>query len=194
MLGIILCGGQSTRMGTDKGLLKLHANTWARTAADKLETLSLPVLFSVNEGQYAEYASIFPAASLIKDNISLKLKGPLCGVLSVHLEYPSEDLALLACDMPLLEPALLATLLERYQQDPIPDAFVFNNNGEPEPLCGIYKASGLAHIMALYKNHQLPKHSMKFMLEHINTSLLPLTEDQKKSFRNFNAHSELNGM
>jgi molybdopterin-guanine dinucleotide biosynthesis protein A len=36
MLGIILCGGQSLRMGRDKGLLKLEAKTWAQTAIDKM--------------------------------------------------------------------------------------------------------------------------------------------------------------
>jgi molybdenum cofactor guanylyltransferase len=194
MLGTILCGGQSTRMGTDKGLLKLHANTWAKTAADKLATLSLPVILSVNENQFTQYSSIFPASSLIKDDPLLNLKGPLCGVLSVHLKYPTEDLIIIACDMPLLDPVLFSPLLTKYEQEPDGDAFLYSNDGEPEPLCGIYKASGLAQIVERYKNNELPKHSMKFMLEHINTMLLPLPEEQKKSFRNFNAHAELNGL
>lgn len=194
MLGIILCGGQSTRMGTDKGLLKLHADTWAKTAIDKMAMLQLPVMLSVNAIQYPDYAAIFPTEQLIKDNNTLKLKGPLCGVLSVHLQYPDEDLLVLACDMPLMEPALLKELVKNYQQYTDADAFVYTNDGEPEPLCGIYKAKGLMHIIQLYTSHQLPKHSMKYMLEHITTQLLPLTDDQKKYFRNFNAHAELNGL
>lgn len=194
MLGVILCGGKSSRMGTDKGLLKLHAGTWAQTAVDKIVLLELPVVLSVNAVQFPEYATIFPKEQLITDNETLSLKGPLCGVLSVHLQYPSEDLFVLACDMPLMETSLLKELLNHYQQKPGPDAFVYSNNGEPEPLCGIYKANGLSQIVGLYHAAQLPKHSMKFMLDHTNTYLIPISDDQKKYFRNFNAHAELNGL
>jgi molybdopterin-guanine dinucleotide biosynthesis protein A len=194
MLGVVLCGGQSTRMGTDKGLLKLHANTWAQTAVDKLGELKFPIVISVNKNQLNDYASIFSLQQLITDNDSLKLHGPLSGVLSVHLKYPSEDLVLLACDMPLMETELIKELLNQYQQLPAYDAFVFTNDGEPEPLCGIYKSNGLAHILQLYQTNQLSKHSMKYMLEHISTHSIPLPDDKKKAFRNFNAHAELNGL
>ncbi len=194
MIGVILCGGQSTRMGTDKGLLKLHANTWAQTAVDKLADLQLPVVISVNKNQYEDYAAIFSPGQLITDNDSLQIKGPLGGLLSVHIQHPAEDFLLLACDMPLMETELLKELVNNYQQQTNADAFVYTNDGEPEPLCGIYKASGLAHILQLYQSNQLPKHSMKYMLEHINTYSIPLADDKKKSFRNFNAHAELNGL
>jgi molybdopterin-guanine dinucleotide biosynthesis protein A len=194
MTGAILCGGQSSRMGKDKGLLKLEAKTWAQTAIDKMDVLSLPVVLSVNSAQYSEYAAIFPPGQLVKDNESLLLKGPLCGVLSIHLQYPSEDLFVLACDMPLLDPGLLKELLTYYTGHPSFDAFVYTNENEPEPLCGIYKAKGLAHIIDIYRAGQLSRHSMKFMLEHINSYFVPLPADQKTSFRNFNAHSELNGL
>jgi molybdopterin-guanine dinucleotide biosynthesis protein A len=163
MLGVILCGGQSTRMGSDKGLLKLHANTWTQTAIDKVSELQIPVVVSVNNEQYVDYSSIFPPQQLITDNDSLKMKGPLCGILSVHIQHPQEDILILACDMPLMETELLKELMIHYQQD-LADAFVFTNDGEPEPLCGIYKATGLAHILHLYQTGQLPKHSMKYML------------------------------
>ncbi len=116
MIGVILCGGQSSRMGTDKGLLKLHANTWAQTAVDKLAELQLPVVISVNKNQYADYATIFSPQQLITDNDSLQIKGPLAGLLSVHLQHPAEDLLLLACDMPLMETSLLKELLTIYNQ------------------------------------------------------------------------------
>jgi len=194
MLGVILCGGQSSRMGTDKGMIKLHANTWAQTAVDKMANLNLEVVLSVNAIQHNDYLTVFTESQLVKDNDELKLKGPLAGVLSVHLQYPEQDLFVLACDMPLMETAVLSVLLSMELKEPGAAAFVYTNEGEPEPLCAIYKASGLAHINDLLQTGQLTRHSMKFMLEHIATYFTALNDSQKKYFRNFNAHAELNGL
>ena len=194
MLGIILCGGQSLRMGSDKGLLKLESRTWAQTAIDKMAALTIPVKISVNKQQYPEYAEVFSADDLIADNETLELRGPLLGLLSCHLECPDEDLFILACDMPLMEPSILIHLYNKYQQSPNADAYVFTNDNEREPLCGIYTAKGLASIINLLNNGQLTKYSMKFMLDHLTVSAIAANEEQKKCFRNFNAHAELNGL
>ena len=194
MLGLILCGGQSTRMGTDKGMIKLHANTWAQTAVDKMAALNLEVVLSVNAIQYNDYLTVFHESQLVKDKDELPVRGPLAGVLSVHLQYPKEDLFVLACDMPLMEMAVLNELLSMALKEPGAAAFVYTSEGEPEPLCAIYKADGLAHIHDLLKTGQLTRHSMKFMLEHIAVSFTALNDAQKKYFRNFNAHAELNGL
>jgi molybdenum cofactor guanylyltransferase len=194
MLGVILCGGQSSRMGSDKGLLKLEANTWAQTAIDKMAVLNIPVKISVNSKQYPYYEAVFPATDLITDDTTLSLKGPLLGVLSTHLKFPAEDLFILACDMPLIEPFLLNKLFIQYQQEPSFNAYVFTNEGEPEPLCGIYKAKGLSIILDMLVSGRLSKHSMKFTLDHLDTMSIPATDEQKKFFRNFNAHAELNGL
>jgi len=194
MLGIILCGGQSSRMGSDKGLLKLEANNWAQTAINKMSVLNIPVKISVNSKQYPDYADVFSSTDLITDDTTLQLRGPLLGVLSSHIKFPVEDLFILACDMPLMEPSLLDILYTKYQQEFAFNAYVFTNEGEPEPLCGIYKAKGLSIILEMLVSGQLIKHSMKFMLDHLDTMTIPATDEQKKFFKNFNAHAELNGL
>lgn len=193
MLGVVLCGGQSTRMGSDKGLLKLEAKTWAQTAIDKLAVLNIPVKISVNNNQHAGYADVFSSNNLVADNTSLPLRGPLQGVLSSHLQFPTEDLFILACDMPMMEPFLLKELHNQYTQPPASDAYIFVNDGEPEPLCGVYTAKGLSIILTMLRNGQLVKHSMKFMLDHLSVHSTAVKDEQKKYFRNFNAHAELNG-
>ena len=194
MLGVILCGGKSTRMGSDKGLLKLHAGTWAQTAVEKLGALEMCVVLSVNCSQYRDYSPIFTIEQLVKDNEELDVHGPLSGVLSVHLKYPQQDLFVLACDMPLMENKILSQLLDAYRNNMTYDAFVFTNEGEPEPLCAIYRAIGLAQIVQMLQKGQLTKHSMKFTIEHLDSFSIPLQDEQKRYFRNFNAHAELNGL
>jgi len=181
-------------MGSDKGLLKLEANTWAQTAIDKMSVLNIPIKISVNSKQYPDYETVFPATDLITDDPTLSLKGPLLGVLSCHLKFPQEDLFVLACDMPLMEPSLLHTLYTHYQRETSYHAYIFTNEEEPEPLCGIYKAKGLSFIWDMFVSGRLSKHSMKFMLDHLDTLKTPATNEQKKFFRNFNAHAELNGL
>jgi molybdenum cofactor guanylyltransferase len=181
-------------MGSDKGLLKLEAKTWAQTAIDKMSALNIPIKISVNSQQYPDYQLVFPPTDLIKDDITLSLKGPLLGVLSSHLQFPTEDLLVLACDMPLMESSLLHTLFTHYQQEPSFHAHVFTNDNEVEPLCGIYKASGLSTVLEMLSAGRLSKHSMKFVLDHLSTRLIPATGEEKKFFRNFNAHAELNGL
>lgn len=194
MLGVILCGGQSLRMGTDKGLLKMMKSTWAQNAYEKLSQLDLSIVISVNSNQIAEYAELFNDGEIIIDNSKLQLKGPLCGVLSVHLQYPQQDLFVLACDMPLIETALLKYLFQLSNEDDQADAYLFLNEGEPEPLCAIYRSKALADIYQLYVTDSLSKHSMKFVLEQMHASFHPIKENQKQYFRNLNAHADINGL
>lgn len=193
MLGLVLCGGQSLRMGTDKGLLTAETKTWAQSACNKLAALHFPVKISVNQQQRESYLALFSESHLITDDTSLQLKGPLLGVLSGHIQFPSEDLMILACDMPLMETSIIKMLYSNYQQHPSADAYIFINDGEPEPLCAIYSANALSRILSMLHNRSLHKHSMKFMLDHLVINSIPIKDAQKKYFQNFNAHAELNG-
>ena len=194
MLGVVLCGGQSSRMGSDKGLLKLDDKTWAQKAIDTLSNFQIPIVISVNKNQYRDYSIIFPVNTLIPDDPSLQLHGPLCGLLSVHLKYPEEDLLILACDMPLIDTELIEQFIKKYTTEIADDAFIYTNDGEPEPMPGIYRSKGLAYVHQLYSDNQLPRHSMKYMLEHISTSISLIPANKKDCFRNFNTHAELNGL
>ncbi|RQO76576.1 hypothetical protein DBR40_11800 [Pedobacter sp. KBW01] len=194
MLGVVLCGGQSLRMGSDKGLLSHQDKLWAQLAADKLALLQIPVIFSVNAIQQVAYAGYFGEEHLVADHTSLDFRGPLLGVLSAHLLSPRHDLFVLACDLLLMENRLLNQLSEAYLAAEAFDAYIFTRNGQQEPLCGIYTAKGLKSIWHLLQTHQLTKHSMKFVLSKLQVCEIAVEDNDDRFFGNFNSHAEINGL
>ena len=190
MIGLILCGGQSTRMGTDKGLIKTATGTWAGQAVATVETSGLNSFLSVNKLQYAAYAAVFGANRLIADNDALEIMGPLAGLLSAHQRFPADNLLVLACDMPLIDPALLQQLINHPLKQPA-NAIVFSNNGAAEPLCGIYTAAGLSAVLKFYQAGQLQRHSMKYILEQIQAVYIQMTAAQQQQFSNINTPGDI---
>jgi molybdopterin-guanine dinucleotide biosynthesis protein A len=94
----------------------------------------------------------------------------------------------------MMEMVVLKGLVNQYKTEPGQDGYVYTNEGEPEPLCGIYCARGLAAVKAIYDRGELVKHSMKFMLDHLSIAFIPIPETWKLYFRNINAHADLNGL
>jgi molybdopterin-guanine dinucleotide biosynthesis protein A len=191
MLALVLCGGESSRMGTDKGLLRQGGKSFARIAFDKLQSLGLDVAVSVNKSQEPGYSKIFARQILITDDESIAIKGPALGIISCHLRYPKEDLFVLACDLPHMNTGLLRLLAKQYYQFPGASVYLFANDGEREPLCAIYTAEALAAINAMIENGELTKYSMKFLLQQLTVNSIELSDQQKSFFRNFNNPADL---
>lgn len=190
MKGIVLCGGNSTRMGSDKGLLKEEEETWAEIAARKLAALNLPVFVSVNRKQVPTYSQIFPGEQLITDHPGFEKGAPLFGLLSTHLQLPGNDLFVLACDMKDMQPRLMQDLHTSFQTAPT-EACVYHTGLRPQPLCGIYSADGLQKIHNLYKSRQLKKYSMMHVLEILNTTFVAVTAEDLPAFHNYNHPEEI---
>lgn len=189
MIGVVLCGGQSSRMGQDKGLIKLNGVTWAKIAFEKLTSLGLPTLVSVNEMQFPKYQKHFGISELVVDHRDLAIQGPLVGVLSAHLANPDQDILVVACDMINLQPIILKKLLDEYQLHPS-EAISFKGENI-EPLCTIYSAHGLKKIRAKSQSRSLEKNSMRYVLEILHTTYLPFPFEWQSFLRNFNEPADL---
>ncbi len=183
MLGVILCGGNSSRMGTDKGLIITNGTTWARSAYNVLKGAGLDIVVSVNKDQLTTYKSIFVDTEVIPDDTLLSVKGPLRGILSVYAKFP-DDLLVLATDMPFMNSAVITSLLNTNRQ--YAEAIVFKNKTTVEPLCAIYTSKTLSRIQQLVASNQLPVHSLKYVLSTMKVREIPVKESEMIFFRNFN--------
>lgn len=180
--GIVMCGGKSRRMGTDKGLIPIHDTCWAAFMAAKLATTSLPVSISINNTQQQQYRAFFSDEELIID--SLNIGGPLNGLLSVHAQYPDDDLLLLACDMISMQSETLSRLINIYTTEASCDFYVYQNVDFAEPLCAIYTSQGLKKLIQNQAPASLQNSSLQKVLNEGITKHLTIAEPE--SFKNQN--------
>lgn len=181
MKGLVLCGGQSRRMGTDKGRLPKDNCTWAKHMSCKLEILGLTTYLSINSGQREAYRQIFPDQSLITDHIDIK--GPLAGLLSAYQLFDQADFFVLPCDMIDVQITALQGLLDIRRQMIHADLYLYLNKGEVEPLCAIYSSSGLQKLYTDYQEGHLTNFSVKRAIKNLCTVTL---NGNEKDFHNYN--------
>lgn len=191
MTGVVLCGGESSRMGNDKGMIKIQDKNWAEIMANNFEKLSIPFVVSINNEQQKNYGLIFKNEKLILDQININVKGPLLGLLSVHKQIPNEDLFVVACDMidmdlpPLIHLQTAFVALNNY------NAYLFETNKEIQPLCAIYTAKMLKQISNQLFNGELKRYSLKFILNSYNIHLTIAPPDWLQYFNNYNSEDDL---
>jgi molybdopterin-guanine dinucleotide biosynthesis protein A len=183
LLGVVLCGGESRRMGSDKGLLPVGDTIWALSAAGKLAPFGIPVIFSINDSQWESYSAYISPDHFVTDTVDVK--GPLKGLLSVHRKLPGRNLLLLACDMPDLDESTIQKIITVYQEEPGYDFFVYQDLEFAQPFCGIYTSRGLEKEYALALHNDLPDFSLQSMLNNGATRRLEI--EHPEAFRNYNS-------
>ena len=104
--GIVLAGGRSSRMGSNKSLLQYEGKTLLERTKALLEMSHLTVYISAS-------AELHPEA--IEDNVSGM--GPLGGISTIFTRHPEmEAFVVIPVDMPRLNSILIDKLLVHYEQ------------------------------------------------------------------------------
>lgn len=191
MIGVVLCGGQSTRMGSDKGLMKQGNLTWTEVAVAKLRSLGIPVVVSVNRKQVDTYSKTFSLNELIVDGENILVGGPLLGLMSVHCQFPGEDLFVIACDMIEMNTTLLEFLFDSHEKS-AHGAYIYSTEETIQPLCGIYNSKGLEKLKRLLQQKLLKKFSMMHALEYLEVKTFVVPQNFFSCFTNYNYSEQMN--
>ncbi len=169
---VILTGGQSRRMGTDKALLPLDGEALCLRLAEEFAPL-VPVYFAVDRagrfptGRFGELVDRFPG------------QGPLNGIVSAFRGSDAAFALLVATDMPCCTPAAAERLAGAIGGH---DACLYGN----EPLFGLYTRRCLPVAEACLAAGQ---NAMRGFLDQISTRRL--SADDPALFTNLNTPEEL---
>lgn len=130
--GLVLVGGKSTRMGSDKTQLEYYGKPQKEIAKNLLESCGLQTFYSV---AYNENA-------LLKtDKISDKFMnlGPFGGICSAFQKDPNSAWLVIATDLPFVDEQLIQLLLEKRNPSKAATTIKGKNKEFPEPLITIYE-------------------------------------------------------
>lgn len=190
LIGVVLCGGKSTRMGSDKGLLVKDEKIWAQIISDLFIQLKIPFAVSCREEQVSDYKKYFPVEKLITDKFSdspKKIEGPLTGILSIHSEFPEKDLLIVACDMIQMSEKVLALLISEYKKNPDKDIYCYrlNENTFVEPLCAIYPGNFLQKLLNDFQSGKQIPARLQQLVQTNRAYIIPTNDNF--AFSNFNS-------
>ena len=173
--GLVLAGGKSTRMGTDKGSIHYYVNTQREYLFNMLLPVCSEVFVSLN-GQQVKEENKLP---YIQDAfIGL---GPAGGILSAFQQNPNSAWLTVACDLPFVTTELIAYLIAHRNPYKMATAFMDAGNKFPEPLVTIWEPKAYpALLQFLSEGYACPRKAL------INSDVELLHAPDASAFTNVN--------
>ena len=179
--GIILAGGQSKRMGTDKAFLILKGQTFMTHTIAALETVAHKVIIVANDEKYdvfgkERFGDIIPDA------------GPLSGLYTGLYHSNTTYNLVLGCDTPLVNEKILQLLLDHIED--AYDAVQFESDGHTMPLLAVYNKSCQDKCLELLESGE--RRLQRSVTSFFNTKTVPLAEHLKPYVLNINTPEDFN--
>lgn len=156
MKALILTGGKSSRMGTDKASLKIGGVTQLERILQLVRPLTNDIFLSV--AHLSQGTSIFNAERAVF-NVRLlpdlePAPGPLGGLQAAFQHDPESKWLVIACDLPLLQKEDLQALVDHHDEKKDATCFLNPLDNHPEPLCALYSPSAAEKLGAVLEKDQ----------------------------------------
>jgi molybdopterin-guanine dinucleotide biosynthesis protein A len=165
ILGAVLAGGKSSRMGTEKALLPVDGRPMIRHAVDTLAALFSEVIIAGGtEGMFG-FLQIDVVPDIVQDC------GPLAGIHTALRRAKGRPVFVLSCDTPFVPRALVEHILAIRSEAPTKIASFEN---VLQPLCGLYDATSLP---AIEEDLRAGKYAIFKTLAKIDHAEISITPD-----------------
>jgi molybdopterin-guanine dinucleotide biosynthesis protein A len=174
--GIILAGGKSSRMGTDKGLMRLDGKPMIQHILDPMAKICHRVLIVTGNPIYGMFG-----AELVSDEAPDY--GPVMGILSGLKQSSTERNLVLSCDAPFVTFGLLKKLVLNSDEA---EVVVAHSEKGIHPLIAVYSRLSIPVFEDAVKEDE---HRLRTVLERLNVCKLHVQDEEL--LRNVNTQADL---
>ena len=195
---IILCGGQSRRMGQDKGSMVIKDKPMIKHILSTLnyEINEATIVLNDSEriGKYKQFIDPTEYSYKIKFvEDKIKNKGPLPGIMTGLENINSQYALILPCDSPYVTKNYINTIFNEINEDYqaiVPYHDSENKLKTSEPLHSIYNKNIIPEIEYLISKDSL---HIKGLIKKIETKFVLIDNKKilKKEFRNLNRPTDI---
>lgn len=182
--GLVLAGGKSRRMGSDKASL-VRAGETQLDRTMKLLGVHLDRVFVSTSPDQVDDPVRRNYEQIVDGYVDL---GPVAGILSAMDKNSQVNWLVLACDLPNVDDATISFLLENASAEHIATAFRSVHDDLPEPLCAIYRPESRSVIdLFVSKGANCPRKIL------INSRTHLLEQPNPGALHNINSPEDLAG-
>ena len=182
MIGVVLAGGLSTRMGMEKAFLPAEPSGLERLLSRQTRLLQDVGLGQVFLSLRRDMICPDPSLDVLYD--AEDGLGPLSGIVAAMRRQPNRHLLVLAVDMAHVDIALLTRLIRRSSDT---NGVAPRVSGRWEPLCAIYPPSTLERAEELLRG---PRRSPAALVSELAArgvmAAYPVRDDEAAQLRSWN--------
>ncbi len=171
--GIIISGGRSSRLGQDKGLMKLDGKPLVCWAVDRLQSVVDEVIVVIgSENMIQHYSMVVPDDVRVVTDCYPE-DSPIIGLITGLREARGEYAVVCACDMPFIDPNIIELLFDVSLG--LNGTLFVKPNGWIEPIPSVYHVTNcLSYAEVLRKKGEM---RIRKVLENMqDTVSLPVEE------------------
>lgn len=177
--GIVLAGGKSSRMGTDKGFLKLNGKPFVQYSIDALKPLVSEIIIVSDNTDYDSFG-------VKRVNDLTKNSGPVAGIYSGLEASDTEYNLILSCDIPLITSEILKKLIKGI--DDTSEIIQIESNGKTMPLISLYHESCKTKFLKLLQEGE---RRLRVVVNTCRTKNIVLKKENTLLTSNINTKEEL---
>jgi len=179
---IILAGGKSSRMGTDKGFVNYKNKPFAQRIIETVRPLVSEIIIISNNTNY----DIF---GLKRFEDLIENAGPLAGIYTGLQYSKTENNLIVSCDIPLISSEVLTLLLHNISNES--DVIQLESQGKTMPLIALYKKQCEPLFFAELNNGE---RSVRKALEKCKVTTIKVEKALEKFTANINTKQELEAL
>ena len=178
--GIVLAGGKSSRMGSDKGLMLLNGIPMVAHVIHQLRPCVDELILIANKTAYAQFGD-----RQVPDLV--KAVGPVGGIYTGLTASSTELNFFVSCDMPFITSAAIRYLINRHEDANISVASLEN---QMQPLFGLYSKSCLPVFSESIQKEQYKLQALVKACKHKLVAMDDLAAEHPQLFENINTPQE----
>ena len=177
--GIVLAGGKSSRMGSDKGLLTINDKTFVEHVIVAMKPLVDKIIIVSNNKDYDQFG-------YRRVDDSIKDSGPLAALYSGLKHSETEFNLVLSCDIPMIKTEILKKLVDADLENH--EVVQIESNTKTMPLIAMYKKQCMHKCLELL---QQGERRLRVAVNELKTKTIIIDAEFDQFVKNVNTKEDL---